>query len=132
MYIANGRAEDSPSVAKTETFVGDVWLDPIVPPQDGITINSVGFLPGAHTYWHSHERGQILQVTSGEGWVCSAGGEPRLIRAGDTVWVPPGERHWHGATADSYMVHTATSLGTTNWELPIGDAYAGSPRRDVE
>ena len=37
------------------------------------------------------------------------------VRAGDTVWCPPGERHWHGAAADSFMTHTAISLGKTAW-----------------
>jgi quercetin dioxygenase-like cupin family protein len=45
-----------------------------------------------------------------------------VIQAGDTVWVPPGERHWHGAAQDSVMTHTAISLGETRWaEEVAGD-----------
>ena len=31
----------------------------------------------------------------------------REIRAGDTVWIAPGEKHWHGAAPDTAMVHIA-------------------------
>jgi quercetin dioxygenase-like cupin family protein len=47
--------------------------------------------------------------------VCLAGEEPRRIRTGDVVWIAPGERHWHGADARSYMIHMATSIGKTAW-----------------
>jgi len=29
------------------------------------------------------------------------------IRAGDVIWFPPGEKHWHGATATTGMTHIA-------------------------
>jgi quercetin dioxygenase-like cupin family protein len=31
----------------------------------------------------------------------------REIRAGDTIWIPPGEKHWHGASPETGMVHLA-------------------------
>jgi quercetin dioxygenase-like cupin family protein len=94
---------------------------------DGVTINTVNFAPGARTHWHHHEHGQILQVLAGRGFV-AANGEVHVIRAGDTVWCPPGEQHWHGAAPDSYLVHTAISLGTTVWSTPVGDEeYATDP-----
>jgi quercetin dioxygenase-like cupin family protein len=80
----------------------------------------VFFSPGARTFWHTHEHGQVLHVTSGRGWVCADGGQPQEIRQGDMVWIRPRERHWHGAAADTYMVHLAISLGEVDWqeELP--------------
>ena len=59
-------------------------------------------------------------MTAGEGAVCPSGEAPQRVRAGDVVWVPPGERHWHGATPASSMSHIAISLGSTVWaqELP--------------
>lgn len=88
---------------------------------DGVTINTVDFTPGARTHWHHHTDGQVLQVLAGRGLVQSAGGPVVVLRAGDTVWVPPGERHWHGAAPDSFMVHTAISLGPTHWAEPVTD-----------
>jgi quercetin dioxygenase-like cupin family protein len=61
-------------------------------------------------------------VTAGEGLVCADGEGPQVIRAGDVVWTPPGERHWHGATADSIMSHTAISLGATEWAEEVSDS----------
>lgn len=123
MRVIRGRAADGDSRRGEGTFVGEVWLDPVLTGEDGVMVSAVAFAPGAHTHWHSHERGQLLQVTSGQGWVCAADGQPQEIRAGDVVWTPAGERHWHGATEHTHVVHTATSLGTTSWfEAPaVGD-----------
>ena len=68
--------------------------------------------PGARTFWHTHERGQILTVTMGYGLICSKGQEPKRLQVGDVVHVPGGETHWHGGTSDTCMAHTAISLGS--------------------
>ncbi len=94
---------------------------------DGVTINTVNFTPGARTHWHHHENGQILQVLAGRGLVQSLGEPVRVLRAGDTVWVPPGETHWHGAAPDSFMIHTAISLGVTHWADPVPEADYSAP-----
>src|SRR5665213_303279 len=67
----------------------------------------VRFEPGARTFWHSHPLGQTLAIVSGIGHVQTWGGPIRQVRAGDTVWIPPGEKHWHGATPDHGMEHIA-------------------------
>ena len=63
----------------------------------------VTFEPGARTAWHTHPLGQTLIVTSGLGWVQVEGGAKEEIRSGDVVWFPPGEKHWHGASAATAM-----------------------------
>jgi quercetin dioxygenase-like cupin family protein len=103
-------------------FTGDVFPYVTLRADDGVTVNTVNFTPGAHTFWHSHERAQILQVLAGRGRFPADGGPVRVIRAGDTIWAPPGERHWHGAAPDSYLTHTAISLGTTAWEEQVADS----------
>jgi quercetin dioxygenase-like cupin family protein len=65
------------------------------------------FEPGARTAWHTHPLGQTLIVTAGCGLVQSWGGRVELIRPGDVVSCPPGEKHWHGATATTAMTHIA-------------------------
>ncbi len=119
MKIFYGRAADAASEQRTASFSGVVWADPVMPATDNITIANVFFSPGARTYWHSHEQGQILQVTSGRGWICVDGRQAQQIRQGDVVWIPADERHWHGAARDSYLVHTATSLGKTRWQEEV-------------
>lgn len=68
---------------------------------------SVTFEPGARTAWHTHPLGQMLIVTAGLGWAQREGGPKEEIRPGDVVWFPPGEKHWHGATATGAMTHIA-------------------------
>lgn len=122
MKVFPGRMEGRPSEQRSSTFSGVVWADPVMPTTDNVTIASVFFSPGARTYWHTHEVGQVLNVTAGKGWVCVDGEEPQVIRQGDVVWIPAGERHWHGAAADSYMVHIATSIGKTGWQEEVAQA----------
>jgi quercetin dioxygenase-like cupin family protein len=125
MQIIKGRHSGAKSESRGATFTGQVWADPVMPTTDGVTINNVFFTPGARTHWHSHERGQVLQVVAGQGWVCKDGEAPREIRPGDMVWIPAGERHWHGAAAGSYLLHTAISLGKTSWEGAVTDSDYG-------
>jgi len=96
--------------------------------QDGVTVNTVNFTPGARTYWHAHEQGQILQVVAGRGIVGLRDGSHEVICAGDTIWTPPGEDHWHGAAQDSYLTHIAISLGATQWAEAVEEhLYATTP-----
>ena len=67
----------------------------------------VTFQAGAHTAWHTHPRGQVLIVTAGTGRVQSWGGSMQEIQPGDVVRIPPGVKHWHGASPDSVMTHLA-------------------------
>jgi len=68
---------------------------------------TVTFEPGARTAWHTHPLGQTLIVTSGCGRVQRWGGPVEEIRPGDIVWIEPGEKHWHGASAETAMTHIA-------------------------
>lgn len=119
MIIARGRESGATSSRRTETFTGEVWADPVLAPTDGVMVNAIVFAPGARSYWHRHEHGQVLIVTAGEGYVCADGGESQVVRAGDVIWAPPGERHWHGAGDESYLTHIAISIGTTMWETEV-------------
>lgn len=89
-----------------ELFAGDVYFD-VIAKTDRMRVNLVRFTPGAHTAWHRHANGQTLHVTDGVGYVQSRGGELVEIRPGDTIWTPPGEWHWHGATPGNAMAHLA-------------------------
>ena len=68
---------------------------------------SVTFEPGARTAWHTHPLGQTLIVTAGCGRAQRWGGPIEEIRPGDVVWIPPGEKHWHGAAPTTAMTHIA-------------------------
>jgi quercetin dioxygenase-like cupin family protein len=90
-------------------FTGAVRIDPLFESSDPARAlgASVTFEPGARTAWHTHPLGQILIVTAGCGLAQSWGGPIEKIRPGDVIWFPPGEKHWHGATAATAMTHMA-------------------------
>jgi quercetin dioxygenase-like cupin family protein len=67
----------------------------------------VTFEPGARTAWHTHPLGQTLIVTAGCGRVQREGSPMEEIHPGDIVWIPPGEKHWHGAAPTTAMTHIA-------------------------
>lgn len=122
MKVFHGRTSGAKSEQRGETFTGTVWADPVMPATNGVTINTVFFAPHSRTYWHTHEQGQVLQVTAGKGWVCLEGEAPQEIRQGDIVFIGPNERHWHGGSDSSYMVHIATSLGKATWQEEVAEA----------
>jgi quercetin dioxygenase-like cupin family protein len=92
-----------------EWFTGAVRIDPLFGPPDPARVAGalVTFEPGARTAWHTHPLGQTLIVTAGCGWAQRECGPVEEIRPGDVVWFPPGEKHWHGATATTGMSHIA-------------------------
>jgi quercetin dioxygenase-like cupin family protein len=81
---------------------------------------------GARTAWHTHPLGQTLIVTAGSGWVQREGGPREEIRAGDVVWLAPGEKHWHGATPANAMTHIAIEEAlngkVVDWMEKVSDA----------
>ncbi|WP_291856160.1 cupin domain-containing protein [Bradyrhizobium sp.] len=95
--------------APPEYFTGNVMQDPIIAaePPARLVSTRVAFEPGARTAWHSHPLGQTLYVVEGVGRVQAKGGPIREIRPGDVVWIPPGEKHWHGASPTNGMTHIA-------------------------
>jgi len=90
-------------------FTGTVRVDPLftAPSPARVAGASVTFEPGSRTAWHTHPLGQTLIVTFGCGWVQREAGPIEEIRPGDIVWFPPGEKHWHGATSTTAMMHIA-------------------------
>ncbi|MBD0413927.1 (R)-mandelonitrile lyase [Oryzicola mucosus] len=90
-------------------FTGTVRQDLIIeaPAPASVRAVSVTFEPGARTAWHTHPLGQTLFVLSGAGWAQTWDGPVEDIKAGDTIWFAPGEKHWHGATATTAMTHIA-------------------------
>lgn len=132
--------EIHPAAAKStrrgnsEWFTGTVWQDPIIEAPEPARIRGlrVSFEPGARTAWHTHPLGQTLHVVAGVGRV-QAWEEPvREIRPGDTVWIPPGEKHWHGAAPETGMVHLAFQEHLdgvhVEWLDPVpDDVYSAKP-----
>lgn len=129
--------EPSPPTLKNppEQFAGDVWVEMIATPHDDdqrAALARVRFAPGARTAWHSHARGQYLHVTSGVARFGTRDGEIVEVHAGQTLYTPPGEEHWHATAPGVFMEHLALlengddPATTTVWAEHITDAeYEG-------
>lgn len=121
--------------ASSDWFTGTVYQDPIVeaPKPARVRAAVVSFEPGARTNWHHHPLGQTLYVVSGVGRCQTWGGPVQVIRAGDSVWIPPGEKHWHGAAPNHGMIHVAmheadeTGSHVTWLEKVTDDEYTRAP-----
>ena len=114
-----------------EFFTGSVRVDPLFPATAPSRVSGalVTFEPGARSAWHAHPVGQVLIVTAGLGSVQREGGPVEEIRPGDVVWIPPGVKHWHGATAAAGMSHIAVQeqIDGTNvdWMEKVTDGQYG-------
>jgi quercetin dioxygenase-like cupin family protein len=70
----------------------------------GFGVLLVTFGPGSRLNFHAHTYEQILYVTEGKGIVATKSQE-YTVTPGATVFIAPGEVHWHGATKDSSFSH---------------------------
>jgi quercetin dioxygenase-like cupin family protein len=96
-------------------------------------VSFVRFEPGSRTQWHTHDGDQLLLVVEGTGHIGSD--EGRLdVRPGDTVLIPAGTRHYHGASSTEPMAHysilggSATELLGTVSPWPPADINADQAR----
>jgi 4-carboxymuconolactone decarboxylase len=108
-------------------FTGHAQVEQLFAAQVGRAVSGgiVTFQPGAHSVWHTHPKGQILIVTAGTGLVQQWGGPVLTMKSGDVVWIPPGVKHWHGATATSSVTHIAIQEAVdgkvVDWLEPVSD-----------
>jgi quercetin dioxygenase-like cupin family protein len=111
----------------TEYFTGCVRVDPLfqAPNPARVVLAAVTFEPGARTAWHTHPLGQTLIVTAGCGRTQRWGGPIEEIRPGDVVWIPPAEKHWHGASQTTAITHIAIQENldgkTADWMEKVND-----------
>ncbi len=110
-----------------EWFSGDAFLHPLLAKgqRDDFALGSVTFESGARTNWHTHPKGQVLIVTEGQGFYQERGKPAQPIKKGDIVNIPENVEHWHGATANSKMVHIAITNYLdgviVSWLKPVTD-----------
>ena len=108
-------------------FTGMVRIDPLFQAATPARVAgaSVTFEPGARTVWHTHPLGQTLIVIAGCGRAQREHGPVEEIRPGDVVWIPPGEKHWHGASPITGMTHIAIQESldgkVVEWMEPVTD-----------
>ena len=121
-----------------ENFTGFVRVDPLFQANAPARASGsfITFDSGARTAWHTHPLGQILIVTAGTGRVQRWGDPVEEIRQGDVVWIPPGQKHWHGAAPKSSMAHIGIvellDGKSVEWMEKVSDAQYNAPLRAQE
>ena len=89
----------------SDLFTGtDVTKQALSPNSNEYAINNVNFGKGIRLKFHSHDAEQILIVTAGKGIVATEQ-EERVVTPGDVIFIPKGEKHWHGSNGDSEFSH---------------------------
>jgi 4-carboxymuconolactone decarboxylase len=87
-------------------FTGPVTVQAIV----GIELSKkfrimqVNFGRGVRNKFHSHTIEQVLVVTEGKG-IVATDKEQIAVGPGDVIFIPAGEKHWHGAAKDATFSH---------------------------
>ena len=105
MKVINiAKVEKTPRVAPL--FTGTVSMQSFVDTDlsDKFRIQQVNFGKGVRNKFHKHTIEQILIVTEGKGIVATENKEI-TVTPGDIIFIPAGEKHWHGATKDSTFSH---------------------------
>jgi quercetin dioxygenase-like cupin family protein len=73
---------------------------------DEFRVSIIHFSPGAVNVFHTHTFDQILYVTEGKGIVATED-EEITVTPGTFIFIPAGEKHWHGATKTTAFSHIA-------------------------
>jgi len=86
-------------------FTGsDVTKQALLSDSKEYDVNIVNFGKGVRNKFHAHDSEQVLIVIAGRGIVATEE-EERFVTNGDIVFIPAGEKHWHGATEGSEFSH---------------------------
>jgi quercetin dioxygenase-like cupin family protein len=115
-------------VAEERKFTEGVWQEEILEAQTsgGMRVHRFFYTPGSHSHWHSHTGEQALYMVAGRGRIKKSDEQVFEVGPGDLVYVAPGEKHWHGAVPNQFLVHFAfTASGSTVWMDEVSeDDYA--------
>lgn len=103
-----------------------IWAETLLDgrSEGDLTVLKATMAPNCRTHWHSHPRGQWLIALDGVGLLGLVDRPAEELRAGDSVWIAPGEPHWHAAAATAvftYLSMQAVGNGRiADWQAPVG------------
>jgi len=113
--------------APVQYFTGDAKLKMFVKPDEitNCSVADVWFDAGSRNFWHTHASNQILIVKEGICYYQEEGQPIQKFPAGSVLNILPGVKHWHGASPEGTMMHTAininTDKGTVTWLEEVTD-----------
>lgn len=95
-------------------FTGKVVRQSPVTDNEGsqLSIDYVHFSKGIRNKFHKHSNDQVLIVVRGRGMVATKN-KTVEVKAGDVIWAPAGEVHWHGAAPGHDFIHISVTKGKT-------------------
>ena len=130
MHILNP-ADSEAKPGNPSYFTGAVTLRaPDTPDADPVKLFRVEFPAGSRTNWHTHSGVQVLVVLEGRCRFQHEGGSVEEAGVGETIYIPPNEKHWHGAPPDAPMVHLAVNIGLeTAWLEEVSEEEYSGPLR---
>lgn len=106
----SGRREAAGAVFRGRVLTQDVVGEDTT---DQHRVLEVTFTDGARTKLHAHTTDQVLLITAGAG-VVGTREEQMSVSAGDVVFIPSGEPHYHGAAEGADMTHySVLGMNTT-------------------
>lgn len=106
--------------AYAKYFTGDTYLAPLSNKHVGVA--NVTFAPAVINHWHKHKGScQVLVGVSGRGYYQIWGEQPKEMKPGETVVIPEGAKHWHGAAKDGWFQHLSIMKegAGTDWMEPV-------------
>lgn len=115
-------------LADPDHFTGEARVKRVaaLPGASALKIFRVAFAPGARTHWHTHSGPQVLYVVEGRCRVQTGGDAAQEAGPGDTVYIAPGDKHWHGAAPATGAVHIALNVDArTTWLERVTDEQYG-------
>jgi len=96
---------------------------------EGYTIGRRVFAPGARNKtFHAHSAGQLVFAEAGRGRLQIQGQPIRELSVGDSVFIPGGSFHWHGASPNENFTMLFVTMGKSQTKQgePVTDAvYLG-------
>lgn len=114
------------NAANAAHFTGPSYAAALTDGKQDIPVVNVTFYQGAHTYWHRHfGTCQVLVGASGHGYYQIWGQQPQKLEPGQTVTIPEGVKHWHGAAPGQMFQHISIMKPgnhTTEWLEPVDSA----------
>ena len=96
--------------SRSNLYIGEVSRKRLIDEKlsSELRLGMVMFAAGSHTI------DQVLYVIEGNGIVATEK-EEVIVTPGTIIFIPAGEKHWHGATQDSTFSHFAINIpGKTN------------------
>jgi len=116
-------------IGPAPNFTGNTGtLDPA-----GYTVGRRVFAAGAHNAtWHMHTAGQLVFGEAGRGRLGMQGQPIKELGVGDSVFIPGGTYHWHGASPTENFTMMYVTLGqskTLRGEPVTDEVYIGKSKK---